>query len=78
MIKSKVFEQAINLLGDTIEDMVIEMEQKDNQIDFLENKIGLPDSKVFEEKNKLGLNEKSSKTKGGRIMNRLIFSSNNR
>ena len=32
LIQSKVFEQAINIMGDTIEDMDIEMEQKDNEI----------------------------------------------
>ena len=31
-------------MGDTIEDMAIEIEQKDNEIDFLENRIGLRDS----------------------------------
>ena len=31
--------------------MDIEIEQKDNKKEFLENKIGLPDSKVIEETN---------------------------
>ena len=38
LIQSKVFEQAIIIMGDTIEYMDIEIEQKDNKIDFLENK----------------------------------------
>ena len=57
-------------MGDTIEDMDIEIEQKD-KIEFLENKIGLPDCKVIEEMNRLGLNKISSKRKGDRIMDRL-------
>ena len=52
LIQSKVFEQAINLMGDFIEDMDIEIEQKD-KIEFLENKIGLPDCKVIEEMKRL-------------------------
>ena len=34
--------------------MDIKIEQKDNKIQFLENKIGIPDCKVIEEMNKLG------------------------
>ena len=45
-------------MGNTIEDMDIETEQKDNKIEFLEKKIGLPDSKVIEEMKKLRLNKK--------------------
>ena len=47
-------------MGETIEDMDIEIEQKDNKIEFLENKKGLPDSKVIEEMNRLGINKISS------------------
>ena len=46
--------------------MDIEIVQKDNKIEFLDNKIGLPDSEVIEETNRLGLNEISSKRKGDR------------
>ena len=53
-IQSKIFEQAINNLGDTIEDLDEEMEKKANKIEFSENKVGLPDRKVIEEMNKLG------------------------
>ena len=53
LIQSKVFEQAIYIMGDTIEDMDIEIEQKDNKIEPLENKIGLPDCKVIEEMNRI-------------------------
>ena len=59
LIRSKVFEQAINIMRDTIEDMDIEIEHKDNKIEFLENKIGLPDCKVIE-MNKVGLTKISS------------------
>ena len=37
------------------EHMDIKVEQKFNKEEFLENKIGLPDSKVIEEMNKLRL-----------------------
>ena len=50
-------------MGDTIEDMDIEIEEKDNKKDFVENKIRLPDCKVIEEMNRLGLNKVSSKEK---------------
>ena len=40
--------------------MDIEIEQKDIKIEFSENKIGLPDSKVIEV-NKIKLNKISSK-----------------
>ena len=48
-------------MGDTIEDMEIEIEQKENKIEILENKLGLPDCKINEEMNRLGLNKISSK-----------------
>ena len=51
------------MIGDTIEDMEIELEKKHNKIEFLEIKIGLPDSKDTEEKNRFGFNKKSSKRK---------------
>ena len=69
-----MFEQAINIMGDTIEDTDKKWEQKGNRIQFLENKIGLPDCKVIEEMNRLGLNKKSSKRKGDRIMDWLYNS----
>ena len=47
-------------MGDSIEDMDIEKEQNDKKLEFLENIKGLPDCKVFEEMNRLGLNEKIS------------------
>ena len=56
LIQSKVFEKAINIMGDTIDDMDVEIEQNDKKLEFLKNKIGLPDSKGFEEMNRLGLN----------------------
>ena len=63
-------------MGDTLEDMDIEIERKNTKIHSLEDKVRLPDSKVCEEMNKLGLNKKSSKRKGDRIMNRLYNSPN--
>ena len=41
-------------MGDTFEDMDIEIEQRDNKLEILENKKGLPGSKVIEEMNRLG------------------------
>ena len=63
LIESKVFEQALTLMGDTMEDMDIEIEQEDNKIEFLRNKLGLPDCKVLEEMNRLGLNKNHLKEK---------------
>ena len=37
LIQSKVFEQAMNIMGDAIGDVDIEIEQKDNKMEFLEN-----------------------------------------
>ena len=48
-----------------------EVEQKDVKLEFLENKIGLPDCKVFSEMNKLELNRPSSKRKGDRNLHRI-------
>ena len=64
-------------MGDTIEDMVLDTQQKDIEIELLVSKIGLPDSKVIEEMNKLGINKMSSKSKGDRMMARLNKSLNN-
>ena len=47
-------EEEINIMGDTIEVTDIETEQKENKIEFLENKIELPDFKVIEGMNILG------------------------
>ena len=43
--------------------MDIEIEQKDNKIEFLEIKLGLPDSKVTEGMNNLAMKKLSSKKK---------------
>ena len=50
-------------MRDTIEEMDVKIEPKDNKVDFLKNKKGLPDSKVIEEMNRSGLNKTSSKEK---------------
>ena len=71
IIQSNVYREAINIMGDTINDMDIEMEQKDTKITFLENKIGVSDDKVIEEMNSLNLNKIPDKEKNIRIMNRL-------
>ena len=77
LIQSKVSKQAINIMGETISDMDIKLEQKDNKIQFLENKIGIPDSKSVEEMNRLDLDKISSKDKCDRIMNMLNKTPNN-
>ena len=58
----------MNKMGDTIEDMDMDIEQKDNRKELLGNKTRLPDCKDKEEVNKIGLNKKYSKRKGVRIM----------
>ena len=71
LIQSSIYKEAINIMGDTINDMDIEIEQKTNKISFLENKIGVTDDIVIEEMKKLDLNKISDKDKNIRIMNRL-------
>ena len=71
LIQSSIYKEAINILGDTINDMDVEIEQKDNKISFLENKIGVTDDKIVEELNRLDLNKITDKEKNNRIMNRL-------
>ena len=61
LIQSKVFEQAINIMGETISDMDLQMEHKDNKIQSLADEIGIPDSKKIEELNRLDLNKISCK-----------------
>ena len=77
LIQSKVFKQAINIIGETISDMDIEIEQKDNKVQFLEDKLGIPDSKVIEEMKRLDLNKTSCNEKNDRNMNRLNKMLNN-
>ena len=57
-------------MGETLPDMDIKLEQNDNKIQFLQDKIGIPDSKNIEEMKLLHLNKLSSKEKNVRIMNR--------
>ena len=70
LIQSIIYKEAINIMGDTINDMDIEIEQKDNKISFLENKIGVTDDKIIEEMKKLDLNKFTNKERNNRIMNR--------
>ena len=71
LIQSKVFKQAISIMGETMSDIDMEIEQKYNKIHFLEDKIGIPNSKVIEEMNRSDLNKILCKEKNDRIMNRL-------
>ncbi len=64
-------------MGDTINDMDIEIEQKDNKIIYLENRIGIADEMVIEEMNSLNLDNIINKEKNDRIMNRLNKTLNN-
>ena len=77
LFPGKVFKQAKNIMGETLSDKDIEMKQKDNKIQILENKIGIPDSKLIEDMNRLDLNKISCKEKNERIMNRLNKTLNN-
>ena len=71
LIQSSIYKKANIIMGDTINDMDIEIEQKDNKISFLENKIGVTDDKIIEEMKKLDLNKLTNKERNNRIMNRL-------
>ena len=70
LIQSSIYKKAINIMGDNINDMDVEIEQKDNKISFPKNKIRVTDKIIIEEMNRLGLNKISDK-KNIRIMNRL-------
>ena len=71
LYQSKVFKQAKNLMGETISDMDREFGQKDNKLQFLEVKKGIPDCRVTEEMNRIDLIKISSKEKNDRFLNRL-------
>ena len=58
-------------MGETISDMDIEFEQKQNKTKFWEDKVGIPDSRVREKMNRLDLDKESSKEKNDRIMKSL-------
>ena len=71
LFQSKVFKQAKNILGDLLSEMDKEIEQKNIKIHFLEDKVGIPDSKVLLEMNGLDINKLSNKEKNDGIMKRL-------
>ena len=71
LIQSSIYKAAINIMGDTIYVVDVEIEENDNKISFLENKIGVTDDKIIEEMNRLDLNKIPNKEKNIRIMNRL-------
>ena len=50
-------------MDETKADMDVETEQKDNKIQFLEDKIGIAGSKSVEEMKRLGLDKTSSRKK---------------
>ena len=54
------------------------MSKKDNKTDFLEIKIGLPDCKVEEEMNKLGLKKIKPKKSDGNIDNSISSLNNHK
>ena len=64
-------------MGEIIGDMDIELEQKDKKIQFLENKMGIADDQIVEERNRLDLNKLYNKGKKDRIMYRLNKTHNN-
>ena len=61
LIQSSVFGQTRNIMVETIADLDVEIEEKDNEETVLENKIGIADSKCVHDMNELDLNKKSSK-----------------
>ena len=70
-IQSKVFKEAMIFMGETISDMDIKLKQQDNKKYYLEDEIGIPDSKVIEKMNGLDLNKISNKGKNDRMMSSL-------
>ena len=64
-------------MGETISDMDVELEQKDNKVQFLEDKITIAEPKFVGEMNRLDLNKISSKDKCDKLMNRLNITPNN-
>ena len=74
LVQSEAFEQEIFIMGDTFEDLDIEIDQNDIEIEFLAKETRLPDSEVIKEITKLGLNKISSKRKGDRNMDRIFNS----
>ena len=64
-------------MADTINETAVEIEQSDDKISFLENKIGIADDRVVDEMNKLDLNKISNKERINRIMNGLNKTLNN-
>ena len=56
---------------ETISDMDIELEQKDNKIQILEYKKSIPDSTAIEKTNRLDLNKIPSTEKKDRFLNRI-------
>ena len=44
LTQNNVIEQAINIIGDTIEDMDVEIKRKEYRLEFLEKEIEIPDS----------------------------------
>ena len=70
LVQSKTLKEAISIIGETISDIDLEIEQKNGK-QFLEDKKGLPDSKVIEEMNRLDLNKICNKEKNDMIMHKL-------
>ena len=59
------------IMGEAISDKDVELEQKDNKIQILEEKRRIPDSKFVEEMKTLDLNKTWCKEENNKIMNRL-------
>ena len=77
LIQSKVFKKAKKIMGETISDLDIELEQKKNKLHFLKDKMGIPDSRVIDGMNGFDLCKISSEEKNDRIMNMLNRTINN-
>ena len=68
LVQSKAFKQAIKIMRERISGLDIELKQKGRKIQSLEGTIGIPDSKVVEEMNRLDLNKQPNKDKCDEIM----------
>ena len=56
--------------------MDIQLEQKDNKRQFLDDETGMPDSKIVDKMKRLHLNKITSKNESDRVMNRLNETAN--
>ena len=61
LIQKSVFEDAIQLLGETIDDMDKKFELKDNRIDFLADEVGILNEQIRKHVEQVNLKESPNK-----------------